>query len=285
MMTASTTYSEVVETARGYYNSDDAEAFYSTIWGGEDIHIGLYGDEAGSIAVASRRSVERLTRHLEPLDESSRVLDMGSGYGGTSRYLASTYGCRVVGLNLSEVENERARRLNEEQGVADRINIVDGNFESVDAENDSFDAACSQDAFLHSGERSLVVSEAARVLKPGGRFAFTDIMQADDCPDGVLDPILSRIHLSSLGTPSFYSETAAVCDLDEIGFTDLTPQLVNHYSRVLAATEARSTELRGLVSDDYLHRMKQGLVRWVEGGEMGYLVWGMMTFHKRPVRA
>ena len=285
MTTASATYSEVVETARGYYNSDDAEAFYSTIWGGEDIHIGLYDDEAGSIAVASRRSVERLAKHLEPLDESSRVLDMGSGYGGTSRFLASTYGCRVVGLNLSEVENERARRLNAEQGLADRIDIVDGSFESVDAESGSFDAACSQDAFLHSGERHLVVSEAARVLKPGGRFAFTDIMQADDCPDGVLDPILSRIHLSSLGTPSFYSETAATCDLDEIGFTDLTPQLVNHYSRVLAATEARGGELRGQVSDDYLHRMKQGLVRWVEGGEKGYLVWGMMSFRRKPVPA
>ena len=285
MTTASSAYSEVVETARGYYNSDDAEAFYSTIWGGEDIHIGLYGDEAGSIAEASRRSVERLAKHLEPLDESSRVLDMGSGYGGTPRYLASTYGCHVVGLNLSEVENERARRLNAEQGLADRIDIVDGSFESVDAESGSFDAACSQDAFLHSGERSLVVSEAARVLTPGGRFAFTDIMQADDCPDGVLDPILSRIHLSSLGTPSFYSETAAACDLDEIGFADLTPQLVNHYSRVLAATEARGGELRGQISDDYLQRMKQGLVSWVDGGEKGYLVWGMMTFRKRPVLA
>jgi sarcosine/dimethylglycine N-methyltransferase len=285
MTTASAAYSEVVETARGYYNSTDAEAFYSTIWGGEDIHIGLYDDEAGSIAIASRRSVERLMRHLEPLDQSSRVLDMGSGYGGTSRYLASTYGCRVVGLNLSEVENERARRLNTEQGLADRIDIVDGSFEAVDADSGSFDAVSSQDAFLHSGERRLVVSEAARVLKPGGRFAFTDIMQADDCPDGVLDPILNRIHLSSLGTPSFYSETAAACDLDEIGFIDLTPQLVNHYSRVLAATEARGAELRGKISDDYLQRMKQGLVHWVDGGEKGYLVWGMMTFRKRPVLA
>lgn len=81
--------------------------------------------------------MERLARHLEPLDKSSRVLDMGSGYGGTSRYLASTYGCRVVGLNLSEVENERARRLNAEQGLADRIDIVDGSFEAVDADSDS----------------------------------------------------------------------------------------------------------------------------------------------------
>ena len=51
------TYSEVVSTARDYYNSDNAEAFYSTIWGGEDIHIGLYGEGEDSIAAASRRSV------------------------------------------------------------------------------------------------------------------------------------------------------------------------------------------------------------------------------------
>ena len=38
-MTAS--YTDVVQTARDYYNSDDAETFYSTVWGGEDIHIGL----------------------------------------------------------------------------------------------------------------------------------------------------------------------------------------------------------------------------------------------------
>ncbi len=282
MTTASTNYYEVVETAREYYNSDDAELFYSTIWGGEDIHIGLYNDEAGSIAVASRRSVERLARLLEPLDESSRVLDMGSGYGGMSRYLAHTYGCRVVGLNLSEVENERARRLNEEQGLADRVDIVEGTFESVDAEDGSFDAVCSQDAFLHSGERHRVIAEAARVLRPEGRFAFTDIMQADDCPGGVLDPILERIHLSSLGSPSFYRETTAAAGLDEIGFTDLTPQLVNHYSRVLAETEARDEELRGQVSEDYLRHMKRGLVRWVDGGAKGYLIWGTMSYCKRP---
>ena len=283
MTTASATYSEVVETAREYYNSDDAETFYSTIWGGEDIHIGLYDHAGEDIGAASRRTVERLAQHLEPLDESSRILDMGSGYGGTSRYLASTYGSRVVGLNLSEVENERARRLNREQGLADRIDIVDGSFESVDAADGSFDAACSQDAFLHSGERHRVVSEAARVLAPGGRFAFTDIMQADDCPDGVLDPILARIHLSSLGAPGFYRETAAACGLDETGFTDLTPQLVNHYARVLAETESREDELRGNVSDDYLQHMKRGLARWVEGGEEGYLIWGIFTFRKHPV--
>lgn len=278
-MTA-TAYSQVVETARSYYDSADADAFYSTIWGGEDIHIGVYESERDTISAASRRTVERLAGQLSPLNSSSRVLDMGSGYGGTARYLASTFGCRVVGLNLSAIENERARQLNDMQNLADQIDIVEGSFESVDAEDDSFDKVCSQDAFLHSGERERVVTEAARVLKPGGTFAFTDIMQADDCPAGVLDPILARIHLSSLGAPAFYRDAAITHGLVEVEFIDLTRQLILHYDRVLRETQSREDELLTTISGDYLQHMKRGLARWVEGGEKGYLVWGIFTFSK-----
>ena len=45
-------YSQIVETARSYYNSDDADNFYFHVWGGTDIHIGLYEIPGESIAVA-----------------------------------------------------------------------------------------------------------------------------------------------------------------------------------------------------------------------------------------
>ena len=182
MTTDSISYSEAVETARDYYNSADADAFYANVWGGEDIHVGFYEGADDTIADASRRTVERLAAVLGPPGDASRVLDMGSGYGGMARYLAATCRCNVVGLNLSEVENDRARRLNAEQGLDDLVEIVDGSYDSVPSEAGGFDAVCSQDALLHSDKRDAVVAEAARVLKPGGLFAFTDIMQADSCP-------------------------------------------------------------------------------------------------------
>jgi hypothetical protein len=46
--------------------------------------------------------------------------------------------------------------------------------------------------------------EAARVLEPGGRFVFTDPMQADDASPGSLQAIHDRLHLSSLASPTFY---------------------------------------------------------------------------------
>ena len=125
-------YSEVVETAREYYNSADADNFYFHIWGGEDIHIGLYESDDEPIAEASRRTVRRMAELAGDLDADTRVLDLGAGYGGSMRYLAEQFGCRCVALNLSEVENERDREMNQKVGLSDRIDVVDGDFTSLD---------------------------------------------------------------------------------------------------------------------------------------------------------
>jgi cyclopropane fatty-acyl-phospholipid synthase-like methyltransferase len=93
-------YSKVVQTTRDYYNSGDADNFYFHIWGGKYIHIGLYHGNEDEIADASQRTVDRMDQMLPNLGNGSRVLDLGSGYGAASRYLASLYDCRVTALNL-----------------------------------------------------------------------------------------------------------------------------------------------------------------------------------------
>ena len=278
---ANTQYSSAVSRARDYYNSDDADRFYFRIWGGEDIHIGLYESDDDSISEASRRTVARMADLVGDLGPGMRVLDLGSGYGGVARYLAERFGCSVVGLNLSEVENERSRTMNRERRLDPLIEIVDGSYEEIPFEDGAFDVVWSQDAFLHSGDRGRVIAEAARVLKPGGTLIFTDPMQADDCPQGVLQPILDRLLLDTLGSPGFYRQQAQACGLREVGFEDHTPQLVQHYARVLGDTEAREQELAEDISPDYITRMKQGLRHWVAGGRQGYLCWGIFRF-RRP---
>jgi sarcosine/dimethylglycine N-methyltransferase len=273
-------YSEGVAVARSYYNSSDADRFYFTIWGGEDIHIGLYQSPTDPIAVASRRTVETMAQLLPDPSADWRILDIGSGYGGAARYLAQTWGCRVTALNLSEVENQRNRQLCQQQGLAEQIDVVDGSFEQIPCENAQFDLVWSQDAILHSGDREQVLREVVRVLKPGGIFIFTDPMQSDSCPEGVLQPILDRIHLTSLGSPGFYRQTAQALGLIEVAFVDHTPQLVEHYRRVLAETEHRSAELAEQISPDYIERMKKGLRHWIEGGQAGHLAWGILMFRK-----
>ncbi len=272
-------YSSAVNTAREYYNSDDADNFYSLVWGGEDIHIGLYEKEDDAIRDASHRTVRHMANKLA-LDGNSTVLDIGSGYGGAARYLAEANGCRVTALNLSEKENERARQLNAERKLDTRIDVVDGSFEKIPCADAQFDAIWSQDAILHSGQREQVIAEVARVLKPGGIFIFTDPMQSDGCPADVLQPILNRIHLSSLGSPEFYRRCCAENGLQEVEFEEMTQQLVNHYSRVLEETEKHEQALSDRISPEYVQRMKQGLGHWISGGNNGYLAWGIFVFKK-----
>ncbi|MDA3902868.1 MAG: methyltransferase domain-containing protein [Desulfuromusa sp.] len=274
-------YSAAVSTARDYYNSSDADNFYFTIWGGEDIHIGLYDHPEEPIVDASRRTVQQMASLLEELGETSRVLDIGSGFGGAARYLAKNFGCRVVALNLSETENDRNRKMNREQGLDHLIEVVDASFEAIPSPVDSFDVVWSQDAILHSGDRSKVLEEVARVLKPGGRFVFTDPMMADDCPKGVLKPILDRIHLEDLGSPGFYRQKAKQLGMTEEAWQGHHELVATHYGRVLRETEEREEELAAVVSPDYIDRMKKGLQHWVDGGNNGHLSWGIFCFRKQ----
>ena len=198
-------YSTAVHTARDYYNSADADTFYHEVWGGEDIHVGLYESPDEPIAPASARTVERMAE-TAGITADTRVLDMGAGYGGAARHLARKFGCRVTCLNLSEVENERNREKTREQGLDHLVDVVDGSFENMPIQDNAYDLVWSQDAFLHSGERSTIVSEIERVLVPSGQVVFTDPMAADGADVSELTPILARLHLDSLGSPGFYRE-------------------------------------------------------------------------------
>lgn len=272
--------SAVVEVARDYYNSDDADNFYYHVWGGEDIHIGLYRSPDESIAVASNRTVAAMASALGELGKTTRIADFGAGYGGSARWLARTFGCHVSCVNLSEVQNQRNREITSAAGLSDQIDVYDASFEEAPLADGSFDFVWSQDSLLHSGNRGRVFDEANRILKPGGSFIFTDPMQADDCPAGVLQPVFDRLHLESLGSKQFYRQQAERLAWSEIAVHDLTDQLVAHYTRVRQDLASRREELVGKISNAYIDRMIEGLGNWVDAGSRGHLAWGILHFEK-----
>lgn len=273
-----TTKSEAVERAEAYYDSSEADAFYQTVWGGQDIHIGLYRDEREPIADASRRTVESMAARLDGVDGKTRILDLGAGYGGSARYIADRFGCHVTCLNLSETQNELNRTLTEEAGLTDLVRVVYGDFENIPEPDNSFNVVWSQDAILHSGNRPRVLDEVRRVLVPNGQFIFTDPMQSDDCPDGVLQPILDRIQLSTLGSFAFYRAELSARGFEEADTEPLTDQLRMHYWRVGQALKDRYDEAVKLSGQTYVDNMIKGLQHWVDGADRGYLAWGIMDY-------
>lgn len=273
-----TTRSETVERAEAYYDSSEADAFYQTVWGGQDIHIGLYDGPSDTIAEASRRTVATMAERLAGVTDATRVLDLGAGYGGSARYLAQRFGCQVTCLNLSETQNATNRSLTAEAGLTDKIDVVHGDFENIPEPDGGFHIVWSQDAILHSGNRTRVLDEVARVLVKGGQFIFTDPMQSDDCPDGVLQPILDRIQLTSLASFGFYRRELTARAFEEAGTEPLTDQLRTHYARVRQALQDRYDEAVKMSGQTYVDNMIKGLQNWVDGADNGYLAWGIMDY-------
>ncbi len=273
-------YSNAVDVTRDYYNNSAADRFYATIWGGEDIHIGMYKNKDESIFDASRRTVEQMASKIPNLNADTRIIDLGAGYGGSARYLAEKYGCHVSCVNLSEVQNDRNRRLNKQQGLEHLIEVVDGSFEEVPYSDNSYDVVWSQDSILHSTNRGKVLNEVARLLVQDGLFIFTDPMQHGKGKRPDLQPVYDRLHLESMGSVELYREIAEKVELEEVEFEEHPEQLVNHYSRVLDEINRRYDELVEVSNKDYIERTKKGLHHWIENGKKGNLNWGIMVFRK-----
>jgi len=184
-------------------------------------------------------------------------------------------------LNLSQVQNERNRNKNKELGLDGIIRVIEGNFEEMPSEDQAYDVVWSQDSILHSSNRKRVLEEVNRVLKPGGLFIFTDIMQSENCPLEVIEVLVKRIHLSSLASFSFYQQAAQELLWEEVLVTDLSEHLPIHYAKVLAGLLEERERLLPICGTEYLYHMTEGLKRWISAGEKSYLTWGIMKFQKQ----
>jgi sarcosine/dimethylglycine N-methyltransferase len=110
------------------------------------------------------------------IDRASHVLDACSGMGGPARYLASRFGCRVRGLDITRSRHESAIRLTELVGLQHLVEFRHGSALAMPFAGASFDVVIGQEAFAHVPDKPRLIAECARVVKPGGRIAFTDIM-------------------------------------------------------------------------------------------------------------
>jgi SAM-dependent methyltransferase len=108
-----------------------------------------------------------------------RVLDIGAGVAGPARLLASTVGCRVDCLEPSADFRAAAALLNRLTCLDDRINVHAGSALAIPFADSSFDAAWMQNVGMNIADKEKLYREIRRVLKPGGRFAFQELIAGD----------------------------------------------------------------------------------------------------------
>jgi ubiquinone/menaquinone biosynthesis C-methylase UbiE len=114
------------------------------------------------------------------------VLDLGSG-SGTDSFLAAVLtgrGGRVVGIDMTDAQLAKARRLADEDGLAN-VEFRDGYIERPPIDDATFDCVISNGVVNLSPDKPAVFAAAAGALRSGGRLALADIVSAEQLPDGV----------------------------------------------------------------------------------------------------
>lgn len=188
----------------------------------DEFHIG--GREATAAAV------ERMALNAE-----HRVLDIGCGIGGASRYIAETIGCQVDGVDLTPEYVLTAKALTEMIGLEDKVSHEIASALAMPFTDDAFDAAITFHVAMNIPERDAFYREIARVLKPGGTLCLYDVMKVGETPVTYPMPWAQSIETSHLTT---IGETGTL--LDGAGFTvvkvdDRTAEAVEFFERMAAA--------------------------------------------------
>jgi sarcosine/dimethylglycine N-methyltransferase len=110
------------------------------------------------------------------------VLDVGSGVGGPARFLAATYGCRVIGVDVSESFVDGARYLTERTGLSGQVSFETASALELPFDDGRFDVVLLQHVAMNIADRARLYREIRRVLKSGGRFATFDVVLSTGDP-------------------------------------------------------------------------------------------------------
>ncbi|GAB2509401.1 class I SAM-dependent methyltransferase [Nocardia heshunensis] len=200
----------------------------------EDFHT------MGRIATAALAELTALT-------PQTRVLDAGSGIGGTARFLAETYRCPVTTVDLTADYCETASWLNAAVGLDGLISVRQGNVTELPFDDRSFDVVFSQHVQMNIADKEALYREAHRVLETGGRLALWDITAGDGVPDFPL-PWADRPQQSHLVAPDVLRGAIEGAGFAIEVWEDLTEQ-AGAIMRMVLAAPPNPVGLQAFVAD------------------------------------
>ena len=113
------------------------------------------------------------------LSKGDEVLDIGSGVGGPARFVARTYDCQVVGIDLTAEYCAVAERPTQAVGLSGQVRFEQASATNLPFDDGRFQAAYSQNVSMNIADKAAMFGEAYRVLCPGGVFALSELALGD----------------------------------------------------------------------------------------------------------
>lgn len=196
---------------------------------------------------------------LAELRAGEVVLDLGSGGGIDVLLSARRVGPtgKAYGLDMTDAMLALARRNQAESGLTN-VEFLRGHIEQIPLPDASVDVIISNCVINLSADKRAVLREAFRVLKPGGRFAVSDVLSRGEVPERVRQSMSAWVACLA----GAMDEAAFLRLLDETGFIDASVEPTREYSADDALAFHRQT---GVPHDDAIHglndRFFSGFVR------------------------
>lgn len=280
-----------IGSARDYYDNKDSQTFYRTIWGDHNTHIGRHDlldsdpEMKGANLCARLRKAQQIQEDLFMENVKShyggakvRCMDMGCGYGGLLRNMCDNGMIwSSVGIDISGGMIDAAARHSK---TYDNITFKRESYMRTSVPDDSMDLVISTESFLHvgPGNHEAVLREAWRVLRPGGRLIFTDIVGRPDAPPEA-SVLYERIGLQSFQTVEGYYEVARKLGFGELSFEGHSDNVSTHYGTVLEALEEMWAKGEIDIKEESKDRMVDGLTKWRDLAP-SCLQWGIVSMRK-----
>ena len=219
--------------------------------------------------VRGREATAELAALVEPAP-GTEILDLGSGLGGTARYLAHRHRCRVVGLDLTDAYCALARRLSAWVGLSERTEFRHGDALRNPFGNGTFDLAWTEHAQMNIADKRAFYGEIHRVLRPGGRLAFHDIFAGAGGEVHFPVPWASRPGLSALAPVDDVRALLASTGFAELSWQDRTARALDWCRAALERLRTQGPPPLGihlLMGEDSQAKL-QNMVRNLEEGRI-----------------
>jgi ubiquinone/menaquinone biosynthesis C-methylase UbiE len=195
--------------------------------------------------IGGRSATVELVNQLE-LRPGLRVLDVGSGLGGTARYLARQHAVEVTGLDLTMDYVQVAASLTRRAGLADLVKFRQGSATELPFPDGSFDRACMLHVGMNIADKAALFAEVRRVLVPGGLFGVYDVMRVGAGDIAFPVPWAATSATSFVDEPTYYQELLARSGLTVQSQRDRRDFALDFFREMRARTAQSGQPVLGL---------------------------------------